>query len=73
MEKSPIFDDEYDKYNYYHSLCPNCLSDDFDEGEKPKAFINPKNNPNKHTCKKCGWSGYQRQLLPTNLENDGKA
>jgi hypothetical protein len=67
MDK-PKFDDEVDEYNYYHSLCPKCFGEDFDEPQKPIAFSNPKQNPNKYTCKNCGWVGYQRQFLPVNLE-----
>lgn len=68
MEKTPRFDDECEKYNYYHSLCPQCLGSDFDEGKRPMTFSDPRKNPNKHTCKSCGWQGYQHQLLPLNLE-----
>jgi len=62
----PKFEDKWDEYNYFHALCPKCFGESFDETNY--AIPRPDRNPNKHTCKNCGWVGYQHQLLPTNLE-----
>lgn len=66
------FEDEWEEYNYYHALCPTCLGNDFDEAQGA-SFSKPKDNYNRYTCKKCGWSGFQCQLLPEDTKRDTTA
>lgn len=56
-------DVEIEKYNYEHALCPKCFNDEFEM--TCMGFMHPKNNPNKHICSKCGWKGFQRDLVST--------
>ena len=59
--------DKCEEYNYNHSLCPICFEEDFIETNLP--FTDTFKNPNFHTCKKCGWKGLQKDLIPTKNRN----
>ena len=63
MTKTKKFtDDDAEEYNSQHVKCPKCLSLEVEQ-KTSIAFSDPRKNPNKQYCLKCGWIGFEFQML----------